>query len=203
MGWGRVKWNSGCSWEAINKKQKVSSECRMKEQRDLKHEAEAMLSSLLHSVSKKRVTDPSRFKGKRLQPHRKLNSLETAPYTHCLRARVPHRSLFIALHAALSFACVSVSPRRLSFMRSRGHAGPALNEASPPHSFSHPGARKRREDCPKQTLWMPALKRHLLDLTGPLCSRTPSSWGRLHRTYTRSSLRRAWQGWESSPRVSP
>lgn len=58
----------------------------MKEQRDLKHEAEAMFSSLLHSMSNKRVTDPSRFKGKRLQPHRKLNSLETAPYTHCLRA---------------------------------------------------------------------------------------------------------------------
>lgn len=38
----------------------------MKEQRDLKHEAEAMLSSLLHSVSKKHATDPSRFKGKRL-----------------------------------------------------------------------------------------------------------------------------------------
>lgn len=38
----------------------------MKEQRDLKHEAEVMLSSLLHSVSKKHATDPSRFKGKKL-----------------------------------------------------------------------------------------------------------------------------------------
>lgn len=73
----------------------------MKEQRDLKHEAEAMLSSLLHSVS----NDPSRFKGKRLRPHRTLNSLETEPYTISVPASLTGRSLlhFMQCYHLLTF----------------------------------------------------------------------------------------------------